>query len=80
MEEKEKRKTHTSTEVKRRWNAKHYDHMSVDVPKGAGELIRQLASKSGMSVAAYIRHLIREDALRHNENALVALLGGGGSI
>ena len=31
--EKQKRKTHTSTDVKRRYNEKVYDRISLSVPK-----------------------------------------------
>lgn len=65
---------YTSTEVKARYNEKHYDQMSIVVPKGSRELIKEHANSMGLSVSEYIRHLIAADA----PDCLVCDLGGGG--
>ena len=72
-----KRKTHTATEVKRRWNAIHYDKLYIDVPAGAREEIHAAAKLRGMSTAAYIRHLVIMDTAKNPEIAPI-LRGGGG--
>jgi len=54
----------TSTEVKDRWNAKNYDQVQLRVPKGAREQIQAVAAERGMSVAAYIKHLIVQSNLQ----------------
>lgn len=62
------RKTYTSSEVKNRWNKKHYDVVQFHVPKGANEEIQRIAETHGMSKAAYIRHLILADNPETAEN------------
>lgn len=54
--------SYTSTEVKARWNAKHYDQLSIVLPKGSAKLIKEYANSQGMSASEYIRHLIAQDA------------------
>lgn len=76
-----KRKTYTSTEVKARWNKKHYDSITFAVPKGAGDEITAIAKQNGMSRAAYIRHLILADNPETAEKGdILPILrtGGGG--
>lgn len=53
---------YTSTEVKRRWNAQHYEQMSIVVPIGSRALIQARAEELGLSTSAYIRQLIARDA------------------
>lgn len=70
-------KTHTRTEVKNRYNRKHYDRMSFVVPAGSRELIKARAEELGISVNEYIRQLITADApqcIIYQNNA------GGGAI
>lgn len=70
-------KTQTSTEVKNRYNRKHYDRMSFVVPAGSRELIKARAEELGVSVNEYIRQLIVADApqcIIYQNNP-----GGGGS-
>ena len=67
--------SYTSTETKARWNAKHYDQMSIIVPKGSRDLIKQYANSQGMSVSEYIRHLIAQDA----PQCLAYNMDGGGT-
>lgn len=53
-----RRKTKTSTEVKNRWNKDNYDKVYFCVPKGGRDEIAAAAQDRGMSLAAYLRHLI----------------------
>lgn len=55
------RKTHTSAEVKNRYNTKSYDRLGVMVYKGEKEKIKQRADSLGLSVNAYINMLIEKD-------------------
>ena len=71
------RRTNTSTEVKNRWNAEHYDAIRICVPKGAREEIAAAAAKRGMSVAGYIKHLIMSDT---DKDEVSTLRTGGGLI
>lgn len=56
-----KTKTYTSTEVKNRWNEKHYDRIGLCVPKGSGDRIKSYAEQQGKSVSEYLRGLIIAD-------------------
>lgn len=67
--------SYTATDVKARWNAKHYDQMSIVLPKGSRDLIKRHANEQGMSVSEYIRHLIAQDA---PECITYPMDGGGG--
>lgn len=66
--------SYTSTEVKARWNAKHYDQLSIVLPKGSAKLIKEYANSQGMSASEYIRHLIAQDA----PQCLTYTMNGGG--
>ena len=70
------RKTHTSNEVKDRWNRKHYDRMGVIIPIGSRDEIKAAAERRGMSVSAYIRSLLIRD-MRENGDESQFLRGGG---
>lgn len=72
------RKTHTSTEVKDRWNRKNYDSILIRTAKGSRELIQDIAACKGMSVAGYIKHLIIADNPQIIDISLK--IGGGGSL
>ena len=74
----DKRKTYTSPEVKNRWNAKHYDYIRINAPKGSADELKYLAELHGMSVSAYIRHLVISDNSENPENT--RFLRGGGSL
>lgn len=76
MTKKRKSKTYTSCEVKDRWNRQHYDAITFRVPIGAAEEVRAAAELHGMSVAAYIRHLIIADNAENPE--ITPFLRGGG--
>lgn len=71
-----KRRTYTSPEVKNRWNAKHYDRIQLNAPKGSADELKYLAELRGMSVSAYIRHLVIADNSENPENT--RFLRGGG--
>ena len=69
-------RTHTSAEVKNRWNSEHYDRIVITVPIGARDEIKAAAAAHGMSVAAYVRYLIIHD-MRENPDSTRFLRGGG---
>jgi hypothetical protein len=71
------RKTYTSSEVKDRWNREHYDQLLIRVTTGGKAAVQQLAETRGMSVAAYIRHLIIQDAGKAGFGGISTLIGGG---
>lgn len=72
------RKTHTSTEVKQRWNKMHYDSITFTVQKGARSEVQELAESGGVSVSEYIRQAIREKAERDGKSEILQILRGGG--
>lgn len=59
MEEK-KRKTKTSTEVKRRYNDKTYDVISIRVPKEMAEAFKKKCIADGVPQAQIIKAAITE--------------------
>lgn len=59
MEEK-KRKTKTSTEVKRRYNDKTYDVISIRVPKETAEAFKKKCTEEGVPQAQIIKRAIAE--------------------
>lgn len=71
-------KTVTKPEVKDRYNRKHYDQIAFRAGKGSAEAIRMMADLRGLSVAAYLRHLIIADCESAGKAELSAILGGGG--
>lgn len=74
-----KRKTYTSWEVKNRWNRKHYENVNVLVTIGAKDEIKAIAESRGMSVSAYIRHLIiKDNPLEPEKPDILPILRGGG--
>lgn len=70
-----KRKTHTSCEVKNRWNRAHYDVIRINAPKGSAEELRAVAAERGMSVSAYIRSLVIRDTAENPDSTRI-LRGG----
>ena len=50
----------TSSQVKNRWNAKNYDQILINVPKGQKEVIKQHAQEHGESVNGFINKLIKQ--------------------
>jgi len=55
-----KRKTHTSNEVKRRYNEKTYDRLQLVVPKGKKDTIRAYAENIGESLNGFVNRAIDE--------------------
>lgn len=51
-------KTHTSAEVKNRYNAKAYDRIALSVPKGTKAEWQDRAAALGISLNAYIRECV----------------------
>lgn len=48
----------TSSEVKRRYNAKAYDEVRISVPKGEKDQWKALAEAEGLSLTAFIRQKV----------------------
>ncbi len=53
-----KRKPHTSTEVKNRYNQKVYDVISIRVPKSMAEQFKAKCSEKGVAQAQVIKKAI----------------------
>lgn len=77
---KRKSKTYTSPEVKDRWNKKHYEQLQFRVGIGGREAIKAMAEYNGMSVSAYMRHLVIKDAQSAGKGDISDILGGGGGV
>ena len=71
------RKTKTSCDVKDRYNRKHYEQVILRTAKGGRAAIQQLAELHGLSVSAYMRHLVIADGERNGIADISATLGGG---
>ena len=56
----EKRKTHTSTEVKTRYNKKVYDTISFRIPKDLAAAFKESCSIKGVSQAQVLKNAIEE--------------------
>lgn len=72
------RKTKTSSAVKDRYNRKHYEQVILRTAHGGRQAIQELAALHGLSVTAYIRHLVIADGERLGKDDISAILGGGG--
>jgi len=57
---KPKRKTHTSTEVKRRYNDKTYSRVYADLPKELVGKFKAAAQEQGVSVASIFKKVMEE--------------------
>lgn len=68
----------TSTYCKDRWNRDHYDMIMFRTGNGGKEAIKAAAEAHGMSVAAYLRHLVIKDNPGNPD--ISAILGGGGAL
>lgn len=77
---KRKTPTHTSTEVKDRWNARHYDQIQFRTGTGGREAIQAMAELRGKSMAEYLRGLVIADAHEAGKDDISAILGGGGNL
>ncbi len=49
----------TTSEVKDRWNRKHYDAVTFRIPKGEKERIQAAAVEAGESLNAFICNAVR---------------------
>lgn len=58
--EKPKRKTHTSTQVKRRYNDKTYSRIYADLPKDLVSMFRAATQEQGVSVASVFKKTLEE--------------------
>lgn len=58
--ETEKRKTHTSSEVKRRYNQKTYGAVSVQLPKNLVARFKEKCRAEGVSQAQIVKKAIEE--------------------
>lgn len=72
------RRTKTSSAVKDRYNRKHYEQITLRTAHGGRQAIQELADLHGLSVTAYIRHLVIVDGERLGKADISAILGGGG--
>ena len=55
-----KRKTHTSTAVKQRYNEKAYDNIAVRVPKEMASAFREKCADDGIAQAQIIKQAIEQ--------------------
>ena len=63
--EKPKRKTRTSTAVKRRYNEKTYARIYADLPKELVTTFRQSIQEQGVSAASVIKKSIEQFIKKH---------------
>lgn len=56
--ENQKRKTHTSTDVKRRYNEKVYDRIGLSVPKEMAAAFKAKCAAEGVSQAQVLKRAI----------------------
>ena len=56
--EQKKRKTHTSTDVKRRYNEKMYDRIGLSVPKELAAAFKAKCAEEGVSQAQVLKRAI----------------------
>ena len=54
------RKTFTSTAVKTRWNRRHYDRLTLLLPKGYKEVIKKYTEEQGLSINGFVNETARE--------------------
>lgn len=73
------RRTKTSSEVKDRYNRKHYEQLTIRTAHGGRAAIQELAELHGMSMTQYIRHLVIADGQKLGKDDISAILGGGGA-
>lgn len=59
----------TSTAVKARWNAQHYDQIKLQVKKGYKDKYKNYAQCKGMSLTKLIMELIDKDMEKNGYNA-----------
>lgn len=61
----QKRKTHTSNEVKRRYNNKVYATVSAELPKELVAQFKELCKAQGVSQASVIKSALEEFVKKH---------------
>lgn len=64
-----KRRTHTSTEVKRRYNKKVYTRIFADLPTELVEQFKEIAKINGDTTASIFRECIK-DYIKKNEGKM----------
>lgn len=69
-----------ATKAKDKYNAAHYDVISVRTPKGGKDAISELARLAGRTRADYIRTVIASHARSLERHDLAKKVGGGGTI
>ena len=69
-----------ATKAKDKYNAAHYDVVSVRTPKGGKDAISELARLAGRTRADYIRTVIASHARSLERHDLAKKVGGGGTI
>jgi NAD(P)H-flavin reductase len=60
MPEKPKRKTHTSSTVKRRYNDKTYSRVYADLPKKLVADFRQSVTEQGVSMSSILQRAVEQ--------------------
>ena len=66
---------YTSSKVKARWNAEHYDSIAIKLPKGSRDELNALARKRGMSTTQFLRWAVLQ-AASADERAQMPTLAG----
>lgn len=61
----EKRKTHTSSAVKRKYNSKVYARVSVELPKELVSEFKALCKENGESQASIVKKAIEQYIAEH---------------
>lgn len=64
-----KRRTHTSTEVKRRYNKKVYTRIFADLPSELVEKFKEIVKENGDTTASIFRECIK-DYIKENEGKM----------
>ena len=65
MEEQKKVRKHTtSSKVRNRWNAKHYDRVNITIPKGYGEILKDFCYENGTTPNAVLCSIIRMEVTK----------------
>lgn len=68
--EKPKRKTHTSTAVKRRYNNKVYSRAYADLPSDLLTAFKNIIAAKGITIAAVLRKVIEQYIEDNKGNAI----------
>lgn len=77
LAEKTKRKTHTSSAVKNRYNDKVYTRAHADLPKDLVSAFKEKVAANGTTTAAVLRQAI-ERYIEDNETATKHIYGNNG--